>query len=163
MHAPQVNLVAAWIGILLGFISGMLMGLFFHREAWLGGYSSFPRRLYRLAHISFFGLGVINLCFFFTVKILSLGGSLAWIASSCLLAGAIAMPLCCVATAHYPRIRPLFCVPVLSLLAGALLTIGAVAQAELTPKLEAVGGQSAYLPKPALEPAGNRKGVLGGL
>ena len=35
------------------------------REDWLGGYGSFKRRLYRLAHISFFGLAIVNLMFCF--------------------------------------------------------------------------------------------------
>ncbi len=43
----QLNLLLAWIGILLGFISGSLLGLRFLREDWLGGYGSFKRRLYR--------------------------------------------------------------------------------------------------------------------
>src|SRR5882762_3525993 len=60
------NLVIAWIWILLGFFSGMLQGMFFNRENWLGGYNSLKRRLYRLAHISFFGLGAVNLFFYFT-------------------------------------------------------------------------------------------------
>jgi hypothetical protein len=50
----QSNLLAAWVGILMGFLSGLALGLCFHRENWLGGYGSFKRRLYRLAHISLF-------------------------------------------------------------------------------------------------------------
>jgi hypothetical protein len=57
----NLNLLVAWLWILLGFVSGMLLGLFFHHEKWLGGYASFKRRLYRFAHISFFGLGAVNL------------------------------------------------------------------------------------------------------
>ena len=142
MEMPQINLVAAWLGILLGFISGMLMGLCFHREQWLGGYGSFKRRLYRLAHISFFGLGVVNLCFFFTARALNLSGSIVTIASCCLLVGAVAMPLCCVATAHYPRTRPLFGVPVLSLLAGGVLILVALMQSGLSPKVQPSWTQS---------------------
>jgi hypothetical protein len=146
METPQINLVAAWIGILLGFLSGMLMGLFFHREQWLGGYSSFKRRLYRLAHISLFGLGVVNLCFFFTVRMLSLSGAMVTIASCCLLAGAVSMPMCCVAMAHFPRTLPLFSVPVLGLLAGGMLTLIALLQTDTSPNVLATtrarsGGQ----------------------
>ncbi len=35
----------AWIGMLLGVLSGALTGLFFHREDWMGGYNSFLKRL----------------------------------------------------------------------------------------------------------------------
>ena len=43
------NLFLAWLWILLGFVTGMVLGLFFHHENWLGGYGSFKRRMYRLA------------------------------------------------------------------------------------------------------------------
>src|SRR6476646_8665042 len=66
MHVPQINLAFAWCWIVVGFLSGMVQGLSFHREDWLGGYASFRRRLYRLAHISFFGLGAVNLFFYLT-------------------------------------------------------------------------------------------------
>ena len=62
-----LNLWAAWIGILLGMLSGAAQGLFFHRADWLDGYGSWRRRLTRLGHTSFFGLAFVNLAFFFTV------------------------------------------------------------------------------------------------
>ena len=37
----QINLLLAWLWILLGFISGLVLGICFHRENWLGGYASF--------------------------------------------------------------------------------------------------------------------------
>ncbi|HMF37455.1 MAG TPA: hypothetical protein VKF17_12475, partial [Isosphaeraceae bacterium] len=59
----DLNLTVAWLAILLGLISGTLLGLFFHREDWLGGYGSWRRRMLRLGHISFFGTGLLNLSF----------------------------------------------------------------------------------------------------
>ena len=117
----NLNLLIAWLWILLGFVSGLVMGCFFHREQWLGGYASHKRRLYRLAHISFFGLGLVNLCFYFTMK--SLEEPNAGLASWALVAGAVTMPICCIAMAHAPQSRPLFSVPVLSLLLGGALTV----------------------------------------
>jgi len=119
--AANLNLLVAWLWILLGFVSGLVMGCFFHRENWLGGYASHTRRLYRLAHISFFGLGLVNLCFYFTMK--SLGEPNAAVASWAFVAGAITMPICCIAMAHLPGTRLLFGVPVLSLLLGGGLTV----------------------------------------
>src|SRR5882757_7584353 len=110
----QINLLAAWIGILLGFISGLALGLFFHREDWLGGYGSFTRRLYRLAHISFFGLGAVNFFFYFTARTF-IGGSMLPLASSAFIVGAITMPICCIIMAHFPNTHSLFALPVLSL------------------------------------------------
>jgi hypothetical protein len=46
----------------------MGLGLFFHRENWLGGYASHARRMYRLDHISFFELGLVNWMFHGTAQ-----------------------------------------------------------------------------------------------
>ncbi|HWX20593.1 MAG TPA: hypothetical protein VN578_11905 [Candidatus Binatia bacterium] len=101
----------------------MLLGLFFHREDWLGGYASFKHRLYRLGHISFFGLGVVNLCFFLTVHALGGAGPRFEMASWAFIAGAVSMPICCLVIAHFPRALPLSTVPVLSLLLGGFLRV----------------------------------------
>src|SRR5450755_1528336 len=116
------NLLFAWLWILLGFTSGMVMGMFFHGENWLGGYGSFKRRMYRLGHISFFGLGAVNLLFCLTVQNFSLAGALIHFASLAFIIGAIAMPACCVVMAHFPKAHLIFAVPVVSLIAGGALT-----------------------------------------
>ena len=118
----QINLLAAWAGMLLGFLSGLALGLFFHDENWLGGYGSFTRRLYRLAHISFFGLGAVNFFFYFTARGLPSSTLLA-LASSAFIAGAITMPVCCLIMAHFPNTRSLFALPVMSLVTGGALTL----------------------------------------
>src|SRR6266446_4231935 len=99
----HLNLVVAWLLILLGFVSGLLLGLFFHREDWLGGYASFKRRLYRLGHISLFGLGVVNLCFYLTVQTLAAPAPMLATASWAFAVGAISMPICCLVMAHFPK------------------------------------------------------------
>jgi hypothetical protein len=123
MAVPRINLLLGWVWLTLGFLSGLGLGLFFHREDWLGGYAGLRRRLYRLAHISFFGLGVVNLCFYVTVRALSASEQLLAVASGCFLAGALSMPVCCLLMAHFPRTRLLFAVPVSSLLLGGALTM----------------------------------------
>jgi len=125
MNAPlaQLNLLFAWLWILLGFVSGMVLGLFFHRENWLGGYGSFKRRMYRLAHISFFGLGAVNLLFELTLGRVLSPEPLATAASWAFILGGITMPACCLVMAHCPRARLLFALPVLSLITGGVLTL----------------------------------------
>ena len=117
------NLLLAWLWILLGFVSGMVLGLFFRGENWLGGYASFKRRMYRLGHISFFGLGAVNLLFCLTVQNYSLAGPHIHIASLAFITGAIAMPVCCVVMAHFPKAHLIFSVPVVSLITGGVLTL----------------------------------------
>ena len=124
MHNLQVvttHLAAAWIGFLFGILSGALFGLFFHRENWLGGYSSYPRRLLRLGHISFFGLGLLNALFALTAAVVSMPELTVHLASIGLLAGAITMPICCFLTAWRKPLRCLFPIPVGSLMAGTVL------------------------------------------
>jgi hypothetical protein len=123
MNSCSINLMAAWAGILLGFLSGMVLGMFFHREEWLGGYTSLRRRMYRLGHISFFGLGAVNLFFWITMKLSPAAGALVNFASGAFIIGAITMPLCCVVMAHFPKLHLIFVVPVVSLIAGGLLTL----------------------------------------
>lgn len=122
----QLNLMLAWLWILLGFLSGMVLGLFFHRENWLGGYASLRRRMYRLGHISFFGLGAVNLLFWLTVKDLGGASSTLGIASWAFVVGAITMPIGCAVLAHFPKTYLIFTVPVLSLIAGGTLTLLAI-------------------------------------
>lgn len=109
--------------ILCGFVSGFVMGLFFHGRHWLGGYGSFKRRLYRLGHISFFGLAIMNLLFYFTAQQLPAGGPVLVVASWGFVIGALSMPACCAVMAHHPRARALFVIPVSSLVVGAVCTL----------------------------------------
>lgn len=117
------HLTLAWVWIMAGVISGTLMGLNFHREDWLGGYASHKRRFYRLAHISFFGLGLLNLAFYLTVQHLKLEGTAVSLASIGFILGAITMPIVCVLTAHAVGWRHLFAIPVGSLLAATGCTL----------------------------------------
>jgi hypothetical protein len=120
--ALKWNLVLAWVWVLLGFLSGFALGMRFHEEKWLGGYASHKRRLYRLAHISFFGLALMNLMFYFTARGFPASTGVT-VASDGFIAGAIAMPICCVVMAHRPRMRALFLIPVLSLVTAGVMTI----------------------------------------
>ena len=112
----HLNLWAAWIGILLGMLSGALIGLFFHSQTWLGGYDSWRRRLLRLGHISFFGIAFINLAFTHTLNLIA-SAPPVW-AAWALLAGAVSMPAVCFLAAWRPCFRHLFFLPVLSLVSG---------------------------------------------
>ncbi len=119
----DINLWAAWIGILLGLASGTIQGLFFDREDWLGGYGSWRRRLMRLGHISFFGIAFLNLAYANTVYLLGPASHVP-LASMLLITGAVLMPLVCYLAAWRKPLRHLFPLPVLSLLGAAVAFIG---------------------------------------
>jgi hypothetical protein len=106
----------------------MALGMFFHREGWLGGYGSFKRRMYRLGHISFFGLGFVNFIFALTLKNFPIAAPIAGIASWAFIVGALTMPVCCVVMAHFPKAHMIFAVPVVSLILGATLTLAQMAE-----------------------------------
>ncbi len=113
----QNNMLCGWVGFLLGVVSGALIGLFFHREDWLGGYGSFRRRMLRLGHIAFFGLGLINVLFALCARDEVATRWLGW-ASAALIVGAATMPLNCFLTAWRKGFRHLFFVPVVATGAG---------------------------------------------
>ena len=122
--SDTVNLTFAWCWFLVGLGTGVVQGLYFHREGWLGGYDSWPRRLTRLGHISYFGTGLLNLCFAFTVLLIDLNTALLRWASPLLIVGAVSMPMVCYLAAWRETLRHLFVVPVLSLLLGVgLITL----------------------------------------
>ena len=113
-----MTLIAGWIAMLGGVASGMVMGLRFHREDWLGGYGSFRRRLLRLGHIACFGLGFVNLLFAFSIRALPVPAPFGEIAAVGFVLGAATMPLTCFLTAWQAPFRKLFPVPVAGVLAG---------------------------------------------
>jgi hypothetical protein len=106
----MINLYAAWVGFLLGAVAGAVTGLFFYNEQWLGGYASWPRRMIRLAHIAFFGLGLLNLALALSARALGLTSGLA-AASTLLIVGAVTMPLVCYLAAWRAAWRHLFFIP----------------------------------------------------
>jgi len=105
-----INLYAAWIGFLLGAIAGAISGLFFDRETWLGGYADWRRRMVRLGHISFFGIGLLNLGFFLTVETLSVQAGVR-LPAYLMIVGAVTMPLVCYLSAYRKGFRHLFFIP----------------------------------------------------
>ncbi len=117
-----LNFHAGWWLVLLAFVSGAVIGLGFHREDFLGGYSSFRRRLLRLGHIACAALGLFNVVF--GLAPVATGASFlnAW-PGGLLLAGGIAMPAVCFLTAWKPAFRHLFFIPVSLLLAAVVLIL----------------------------------------
>jgi hypothetical protein len=117
----MMNLAFGWLWITLGFADGLAMGLLFQREDWLGGYSALRRRMVRLAHVAFFGLGLLNVLFALSVPALPLAPVWLAAASWALVVGGVTMPLCCFLMAWRPVFTAAFAVPICSLLFGGLV------------------------------------------
>ena len=118
MEPASVALASGWIGMLGGALSGAVIGLFFYKHDWLGGYGSFRRRMVRLGHISFFGLGILNVLAGLTLATVELAGPYEAATAGGLLLGLVAMPLCCFLSAWRMPFRHLFPVPVFGVVAG---------------------------------------------
>lgn len=114
-----LNIAFGWAWILAGIFAGALIGLRFADERWLGGYASHKRRLVRLGHISFIGLGLLNILFGLTLALplQGMGAVAAW----CMVGGAVTMPLCCFWMAWDRRLTMLFSLPVSLVTAGIVL------------------------------------------
>jgi hypothetical protein len=120
-----LNAAFGWAWITLGFLSGMLMGLRFYREDWLGGYDSWRRRLVRLGHIATIALGVLNVLFALTARYVPLANWELQTVSIAFVIGGATMPIVCALAAWRQNLRHLFVIPVASLLtAGITLTAG---------------------------------------
>ncbi len=117
-----INFYAAWIGILLGFIAGAVIGLFFDKDEWAGGYSSWKRRMARLGHISFFGIALINLAYSMSIRVFQIHLS-TFLPSYLFLAGAVTLPIVCFLSAYKKSFRHLFPIPVMALLSGTVIFI----------------------------------------
>lgn len=108
-----------------GVLSGALIGLYFHDDRWMGGYASYRRRLTRLGHISFWGLGFLNMAFAFTLTRVPLAALFLPVASAGFLTGAATMPVCCFLAAWRKPLRFLFPIPVAGVSIGIIaLLIG---------------------------------------
>ncbi len=72
----------------------------------------------RLGHIAFFGTGLLNVLFAFSMERVALPAPWPVAASWSFIAGAAAMPVCCFLAAWRERLHPLFVAPVLLLSFG---------------------------------------------
>ena len=118
MDIANLHILVGWIAMLSGAASGAVLGLFFDRDGWAGGYASFRRRMLRLGHISFFGIGFLNLLFGLTLTAVAMPPTHGRIASAGFLVAVITMPACCFLAAWKKQLRHLFPIPVIAVLAG---------------------------------------------
>ena len=119
-----INLAVGWVAVLAGLLSGSGIGLFFHREAWLGGYASWRRRMVRLAHISLVGTGLLNVAYALSAGVLGEAAP-PRLASALFVVGAATMPTVCCLAAWRKAFRHAFVVPVASLILATVLVASA--------------------------------------
>lgn len=114
-----------WMG--MGVLSGAVLGVFFKREDFLGGYDAWRRRLVRLGHIAFFGTGMLCILMAGTLErreAVFRNSDFGWwgdVPAAAMCAGAALMPVCCGLAAWKKKLVPVFVVPVL--LMGLAVTL----------------------------------------
>jgi len=123
METQLLALKLGWIGMLLGVISGAIMGLLFHRENWLGGYAAHARRFVRLGHISFFGIGLLMLFYGLSFMPMGVSPGHAKIGVYGLAVALFGMPSVCGLTAWKKPFRHLFFIPVLGAATGICIIL----------------------------------------
>ena len=122
------NFWAGWVGMLLGLVSGAIIGLGFHNETFAGGYASFRRRMLRLGHVAFFALGMVNVLFALTLNSSSVVPGSPQIASASLAAAGFTMPAVCFLAAWKKPFRHAFPLPVMLVLVPIVLLLEGMVQ-----------------------------------
>jgi len=120
------NRAIAWTGFCLGVISGSLMGLWAFNgpldpPAWIGDYENTPRRFTRLGHISFFGIGYLNLLLARQLPGFDFERRVKALALRCMNAANILLPLLLFAAAAYAPLEYLLPIPVIATLAALVI------------------------------------------
>lgn len=116
------NWYFGWCLVLVAFVTGAGVGLFFHRDDFWGGYDSFRRRIVRLGHIALAALGMMNVLFSYSPW----PTSQSWyglVASTCFIVGGISMPTVCFLSGWHKGFRHLFFIPVTALIVAVIYTL----------------------------------------
>jgi hypothetical protein len=118
----MLNWYFGWGMILTAFLTGAILGLFFYREDFLGGYASFRRRILRLGHIALAALGMINLLY--SLSPMGSEPSLqTQVASLGFIIGGVTMPAVCFLSSWRVGFRHLFFIPVSALVIAVIQTL----------------------------------------
>lgn len=122
----RLNRVVGWCSLACGALTGLVLGLWSFGgpipvPAWLGPYDDLSRRLARLGHIAFFGLGILNLLLARELPTFRPGAGLRRAAARAMNFGNIFLPLSLFATAAYHPLRYVMSLPALAVTTALVL------------------------------------------
>ncbi|HEX5071119.1 MAG TPA: hypothetical protein VFV78_12960 [Vicinamibacterales bacterium] len=111
-----MNRTIGWASLAVGIATGLIMGLWsfdgpVHVPAWLGEYGDTSRRLARLGHIAFIGLGLINILLSHELPKSALSDRARQIASRHMNFGNIVLPIALFAAAAWRPAKYVMAVP----------------------------------------------------
>jgi hypothetical protein len=121
------NRRVGWVSTCLGAATGLILGLWsfdgpFAVPAWLGEYDQTSRRLARLGHIAFFGLGILNLLLARELRRIALGPWGRRTASWAMNFGNVFLPLTLFAAAAYRPLKYSMSAPALAVFVALAVT-----------------------------------------
>jgi hypothetical protein len=125
------NRFVGWTCIAVGVATGLVLGLWSFDgpvdvPRWIGSYEDTSRRLVRLGHIAFLGLGILNLLLSRELPGSSLGPRAKRVASVSMNFGNIFLPLTLFASGAYRPLKIFMAPPAISVfVALVLVTYGA--------------------------------------
>ncbi len=135
-NAKRSAAAIAWVSILLGALSGMVLGLWsfegpVRTPDWIGPYDSLPRRFLRLARIALFALGMLYLFVARQVTEAPVGPEIARIALFMMGLGTVAMPAVLIGAALWEPIKFLSAIPAFAITTAVFIAaVSALRQTE---------------------------------
>jgi hypothetical protein len=123
MISGQINVLFGWAWMCVGFISGMVLGLWAEGEKWLGGYASVTRRYLRLAHVAFIALSIINILYGRELGSIAMPIHIKNVGSGLMIFGAAGVPIACISAAFYRKAKYLIPIPALAVLTGTVILV----------------------------------------
>ena len=120
------NRAVAYVSLALGAALGLILGLWSFEgplppPSWLGEYADTPRRLVRLGHIAFFGLGIVNLLVARDLPRLKLAPQHRRAARALMNFGNLILPVNLLAAGVFPPAKFLLPLPAVSVFSALLL------------------------------------------
>jgi hypothetical protein len=120
LAAGELNRAVGWTSLAVGAGVGLVMGLWSFDgpvavPAWIGEYGDAPRRMVRLGHIAFFGLGILNILLARALPAFGLGEAGTRTALHCMNFGNVFLPLTLFAAAAYRPLKYLLPFPAVSI------------------------------------------------
>jgi len=119
--ADEACRLFAWISFVLGVVTGLTLGLWSFdgpvpTPEWLGEYGSVSRRMARLGHIAYFGLGFLTLMLAWELPKFVLDDRQKTIAAKMMIFGNMFLPLTLFAASIYHPLKYLMPIPALCVL-----------------------------------------------
>jgi hypothetical protein len=135
LNIGKRNISFGWFWILVGVLLGAVMGMWSFNgplPSPLGDYTSLPRRLFRLSHIAFIALAVINILYGYEIDKLMLKERVKKLGSATLIYGAVLMPILLISAAFYEPIKYLTMIPAILVVIALFIMVAGKRKSPLT-------------------------------